>query len=93
MSNDCKRDATEPFAEAHGSDAPDCCAEWTRSGGALEPIAMLTSESGVNLEKMRFKFCPWCGRVRPNDPSSATRPTRAFDCNLDAMAGFAAAHG
>ena len=28
----------------------------------------------------------------PNDPSSATRPTRAFDCNLDAMAGFAAAH-
>src|SRR5258708_1136255 len=31
--------------------------------------------------------------VRSNDPSSATRPTRAFDCNLDAMAGFAAAHG
>ena len=30
---------------------------------------------------------------RPNDPSSATRPTRASDCNLDAMAGFAAAHG
>ena len=29
----------------------------------------------------------------PNDPSSATRPTRALDCNLDAMAGFAAAHG
>ncbi|MEA2601004.1 MAG: hypothetical protein QOF89_1996 [Acidobacteriota bacterium] len=28
-----------------------------------------------------------------NDPSSVTRPTRAFDCNLDAMAGFAAAHG
>ena len=31
--------------------------------------------------------------VPPNDPSSATRPTRASDCNLDAMAGFAAAHG
>ena len=31
--------------------------------------------------------------VPPNDPSSATRPTRAFDCNRDAMAGFAAAHG
>ncbi len=29
----------------------------------------------------------------PNDPSSATRPTRASDCNRDAMAGFAAAHG
>src|SRR6266850_6715223 len=27
----------------------------------------------------------------PNDPSSATRPTRRVDCNLDAMAGFAAA--
>jgi len=41
---------------------------------------------------------PWTGRAgprgkRPNDPSSATRPTRAFDCNLDAMAEFAAAHG
>ena len=31
--------------------------------------------------------------VPPNDPSSATRPTRACDCNRDAMAGFAAAHG
>ena len=34
-----------------------------------------------------------CGALPPNDPSSATRPTRAHDCNLDAMAGFAAAHG
>ena len=31
--------------------------------------------------------------VRPNDPRSATWPTRAFDCNRDAMAGFAAAPG
>src|SRR2546426_3025250 len=30
---------------------------------------------------------------RPNDPSSATRPTGRVDCNSDAMAGFAAAHG
>ncbi len=30
-------------------------------------------------------------RTPPNDP--ATRPARAFDCNLDEMAGFAAAHG
>ena len=28
-----------------------------------------------------------------NDPSSATRPTGRVDCNSDAMAGFAAAHG
>ena len=34
-----------------------------------------------------------CMRMTPNVPSSATRPTRALDCNLDAMAGFAAAHG
>ena len=33
------------------------------------------------------------GVVPPNDPSSATRPTRRHDCNGDAMAGFAAAHG
>ena len=30
---------------------------------------------------------------RPNDPSSATRPTGRVDGNSDAMAGFAAAHG
>ena len=29
----------------------------------------------------------------PNDPSSATRPAGRLDCNRDAMAGFAAAHG
>src|SRR6266545_6301425 len=28
--------------------------------------------------------------LSPNDPSSATRPTGRMDCNLDAMAGFAA---
>jgi len=31
--------------------------------------------------------------LRANDPSSATRPTRRSDCNRDARAGFAAAHG
>jgi len=30
---------------------------------------------------------------RPNDPSSATRRTGRTDCNRDAPAGFAAAHG
>ena len=29
----------------------------------------------------------------PNDPSSATRHTGRHDCNRDAHAGFAAAHG
>jgi hypothetical protein len=32
-------------------------------------------------------------RKRPNDPSSATRRTGRNDCNRDAPAGFAAAHG
>ena len=31
--------------------------------------------------------------VTPNDPSSATRRTGRDDCNRDAPAGFAAAHG
>ena len=31
--------------------------------------------------------------VPPNDPSSATRPTRSHDCNREVMAGFAAAPG
>ena|ERR1051326_3501758 len=32
-------------------------------------------------------------RGRTNDPSSATRRTGGNDCNCDAAAGFAAAHG
>ena len=39
----------------------------------------------------RSKSSAWV--ERPNDPSSATRPTRRDDCNSSAMAGFAAAHG
>ena len=31
--------------------------------------------------------------MTPNEPSSATRPARRVDCNREAMAGFAAAHG
>src|SRR5207253_9779505 len=34
-----------------------------------------------------FVGCLRAGWRSPNDPSSATRPTRAFDCNRDAMAG------
>jgi len=36
--------------------------------------------------------CVACAHT-PNDPSSATRPTGRTDCNSDATAGFAAAHG
>ena len=34
-----------------------------------------------------------CMRCAAYDPSSATRPARALDCNKSAMAGFAAAPG
>gem|GEM_PF-4464777 len=49
----------------------------------------------TTLENFDAIFDGWNahGVKRPNDPSSATRPTRTPDCNLDAMAGFAAAHG
>src|SRR5437588_11012816 len=33
----------------------------------------------------------WDARSPPNDLSSATRPTGRVNCNLNAMAGFAAA--
>ena len=36
---------------------------------------------------------PYRDAMKPNDPSSATRPTRRVDCNQSVMAGFAAAHG
>ena len=41
----------------------------------------------------RMEMFTTYGDKWPNDPSSATRPTGRNDCNLDAMAGFAAAHG
>lgn len=41
--------------------------------------------------------CLTCGNPEeddsPNDPSSATWPTRALDCNRDGPPPFAAAHG
>ena len=40
---------------------------------------------------VQFSFCE--SEEMPNDPRSATRPAGGVDCNSDAMAGFAAAHG
>src|SRR6185436_19324964 len=46
-------------------------------------------------QPQRRAICRWATsdayHVTPNEPSSATRPTRAFDGNRDAHAGFAAA--
>ena len=49
-------------------------------------------KADVLLVEILERYHGMCAET-PNDPSSATRPTRALDCNRDAMAGFAAAHG
>jgi len=51
--------------------------------------SVVKNNHGVTESTEKAQTC----RTPPNDASSATRPTRALDCNLDAMAGFAAAHG
>ena len=56
-------------------------------GNHVAPAAPLRRRSKISILAYRE------GRTPPNDPSSATRPARASDCNREAMAGFAAAHG
>ena len=59
------------------------------------------TDNCASAETMELAICRFARNLHAaervaepaNDPSSATRPTRAFDGNLDAMAGFAAAHG
>ena len=53
---------------------------------------------GIRVKLLHLRnqfFGAWIHRgvKPPNDPSSATRPAGRVDCNNDAMAGFAAAHG
>jgi len=67
--------------------------------GDFPPIAggqkMATSPATAKRTR-RMPHFVFMRVTMPNDPipqSRETRPTRAFDCNLDAMAGFAAAHG
>ena len=60
----------------------------------IKPLELATrSRSVVTLGLKLCGVMVRCDAATPNDPSSATRPTRASACNLDAMAGFAAAHG
>lgn len=54
------------FAEARDSDAPDCCAEYKRSIKEIIGLCALGYAHGLGYEGASFKFCPWCGRVRPN---------------------------
>jgi hypothetical protein len=47
----------------------------------------------IGLGLVDFACGVMLGVLMANDPSSATRPTGRYDCNRDAQAGFAAAHG
>jgi len=73
---------------------PRQCQE--RPASATAPNA--TECHGVKRRRKETSPLSWDGGVSicvewPNDPSSATRPTGRHDCNGDAQAGFAAAHG
>ena len=108
MSDESKRDVSEPFAAAHGwadmaakiardvmreGDWPTPCKRIQFMGGRypdqeIPQGGFCESSLAKAIESsLRRHACP------PNDPSSATRPTRASDCNREVMAGFAAAHG
>ena len=65
-------------------------------GDANRQAALLRDCLGARVHVVPLVGCSMISVVRamlPNDPSSATRRTRAFDCNRNVMAGFAAAHG
>src|SRR6266567_2059391 len=74
-------------------------AEYTKRNPRRRDTSRATNPTGDN-EESSLSPCPPLPPVQTarraiaaERPSSATRPTRALDCNLDAMAGFAAAHG
>jgi hypothetical protein len=50
--------------------------------------ALRTNPKAASISRMGVNVI-----MPPNDPSSATRRTGRNDCNRDAPAGFAAAHG
>ena len=57
------------------------------------PELVMRSTLAATLGTKTCGVMVWCDTVPPNDPSSATRPAGRTDCNRDAHAGFAAAHG
>ena len=75
------------------------------SGGSpdkLSDASLVVNDVAMRKTSFYKKFCHACqllfgifhsGAKRPNDPSSATRPTGRVDCNREPGAGFAAAHG
>lgn len=55
-------------------------------------LALIKNKPALFLHQ-RFQKITFTKSRRSNDPSSATRRTGGNDCNHDAPAGFAAAHG
>ena len=72
---------------------------WQREGGRqlnfrIKPFTGANVQNGEHTPKLSAVDALNRYEAKAaNDPSSATRPTRALDCNRDARAGFAAAHG
>ena len=62
-----KQEAESSLAPARGSASPDCCAEWTRSAKAIEGLCVMAHIHGMEYKGAPFYYCPWCGRVRPNE--------------------------
>ena len=66
---------------------------WHTKAGVLNwMIEGIESRLGVAVEELLQRRKQLAAEW-PNDPSSATRRTGRVDCNRDALAGFAAAHG
>ena len=63
------------------------------NAASLLPTRSETKQQKPHQTALGNSVQSYSGAKWPNDPSSATRPTRASACNRDARAGFAAAHG
>ena len=77
-----------PPPETCRRDNESCCQSAAQPQGTRQPAHHQGAEETQQGLDMGLTYVE-----RPNDPSSATRPTRALDCNRGARAGFAAAHG
>jgi hypothetical protein len=74
------------------------CHLWTaRTSGVSNANDAMMPMISLLLLAIAIRFISVLGEIRalmtPNDPSSATRRRGGNDCNHDAPAGFAAAHG
>ena len=85
LTNDCALELSGVWLMAEDSEPP---------ATKLKPPELATrSTLAVTLGMKVCGVMVGCDSVPPNDPSSATRPAGRYDCNRDAQAGFAAAHG